>query len=520
MNRIQMLGVATLLFSAFTIGMDLTGTLLLAAPIENEFSVDISTTQWVLNLYALTYAVLMITGGRLGDMFGRRRLMLIASSFFALASLGCLLAPTIGWLIIARGVQGAGAAIMWPCILAMGANLVSEERRGWIMGLILAGVTSGNVVGPLVGGFVVWVGDWRLFFLINLIMVAIVALLVLRFLPKDRQETTNERIDFVGIVLLAGAVGALLYGLDVGPNWGWGSLPIVGIFVLSAVLLMLFPLAEHRVTDPMVPPPLMRNRHFLLALSTNGLLVPSIFLAFLYFPQYLQKALGWSVLEASFGMLPLMVLLSVGALVAGRLYDSIGPRRLLLIGYIMILLACAWVVLLNPGWGYIGLVPAMVLLGLGGAMGVGSAGTVAVSAVDASRTGVAGGLSFTVHLTCGAVGVAGGTAILYMSGTRALREGLSGAGISMPPAEQTTLNAAAPGADAVTKILDAYGSEVAAKIQNIMTASFSHGLSEAYWLALASAFIGLLAVMAIDEKRLKNADAGPSTDSRQDTSPG
>ena len=505
-----MLGVATLLFAAFTIGADLTGALLLAAPIENEFAVDITTTQWVLNLYALTYAVLMITGGRLGDMFGRRRLMLIATTLFTIASVGCLLAPTIGWLIAARGVQGAGAAIMWPCILGMGANLVSEDRRGWIMGLILAGVTSGNVVGPLIGGFVVWVGDWRLFFLVNLIMAIIVALLVLRFLPKDTQATSKERVDFVGIALLAGAVGALLYGLDVGPNWGWGSLPIVGIFVLSAALFVVFPLAENRVTDPMVPPRLMRNRHFLLALSTNGLLVPSIFLAFLYFPQYFQKVLGWSVLEASFGMLPLMVLLSVGAIISGRFYDSVGPRRLLLIGYIMILLGCAWVIALIPGWGYFALVPAMVLMALGGAMGVGSAGTVAVSAVDPSRTGVAGGLSFTVHLACGAVGVAGGTAILYMSSKGTLQHGLSDAGISMPPAEQATLNAAAPGAEAATRILGTYSTEAAATIQDLMTTSFTHGLSHAYWLAFGAALIGLLIVIAIDEKKLKNADADSS----------
>ncbi len=509
MTRSLAFGTATLLFAAFTIGVDLTGTLLLAAPIENEFTVDITTTQWVLNLYALTYAVLMITGGRLGDMYGRRRLMLIATALFALASVGCLLAPTIGWLIAARGVQGAGAAIMWPCIMAIGANLVPEERRGWIMGLILAGVTSGNVFGPLIGGFVVWIGDWRLFFLINLSMAIMVALLVLRFLPKDPPETSKERVDFAGIAVLAGALGALLYGLDVGANWGWGSLPILGIFAVSVALFIIFPLTESRVADPMVPPPLMRNGQFLMALSTNGLLVPSIFLAFLYFPQYFQKVLGWSVLEASFGMLPLMVLLSVGAVASGQFYDSIGPKRLLLIGYCLIVFACAWIAALVPSWGYFALVPAMVALGLGGAMAVGSAGTVAVSAVDPSRTGAAGGLSFTAHLASGAVGVAGGTAIMYASSTSTLQHGLSEAGISMPATEQATLNAAAPGADAAAKILGTYSADTAGKIQDLMIAGFTHGISHAYWLALAAAIVGLLIVIAIDENKLKNADGTP-----------
>lgn len=143
-------------------------------------------------------------------------------------------------------------------------------------------------------------------------------------------------------------------------------------------------------------------------------------------------------------------------------------------------------------------------------MAVGSAGTVAVSAVVPSRTGVAGGLSFTAHLASGAIGVAGGTAILYMSSTRTLQHGLAAAGITMPPAEQETLNAAAPGADAASKILDNYGTETAAKITGIMTDGFTNGLSHAYWLSLGAALIGVLVVIAIDEKKLKNADAKTS----------
>lgn len=504
MDRRTRLSIATLLIAAFTIGTDFTGTLLLVAPIENEFAVDITTTQWVLNLYALTYAVLMVAGGRLGDMYGRRRLMLVSSAIFIVASLGCLFAPTIGWLIGARALQGVGAAILWPCILGLGATSVGDDQRGLVMGLILAGITSGNVIGPLIGGAVVALGDWRPFFLVNAVLAVLVALLVFRFLPSDLSKQSNERVDFAGIVILAGSVGTLLYGLDVGADWGWGSLRLVVLLGAAVVLIAALPVVEARVTDPMVPLPLMRNREFMLTLSTNGFLVPSIFIAFLYFPQYMQKVLGWSVMEASLGMLPLMVLLSVGSIFAGRFYDSVGPKRLLLVGYLLVALGGASIVGLQPAWGYFALLPAMLLIGFGAAITVGSAGTAAVSAVAPARAGLAGGLTFTVHLSFGAIGVAGATAIMYASNAVWLKQGLTDAGIAMPPADQAVLNAAAPGADAVGNVLANYSTENAATIQSLLVRGFTTGMSDAYWLALVAAIIGLVAVIAIDEKKLRS----------------
>ncbi|MCG8543261.1 MAG: MFS transporter [Alphaproteobacteria bacterium] len=448
--------------AALTIGTDFTGALLLVTSIERDFSVDITTTQWVLNIYALTFGVLMVTGGRLGDMYGHRRLILTGITIFLVASIGCFAAPSIEWLIGARAVQGIGAALLWPCILALGTTSVDEDKRGLAMGLILAGITVGNVAGPLIAGVVTWIGDWRLFFLVNTLMAALSAVLALRFLRKESPEKTDERIDFAGMAVLGFALLALLYSLDVGADWGWTSPTLIGLLVLSAALFVAFPFVESRVKSPLLPPSLMRNRQFLLALSTNGLLIPALFIAFLYFPQFMQKTMGWSVLAASFGMLPLMVLLSVGSLLGGRLYAPIGPKRLLLAGYALMTVGAVSIVFVMPSWAYFAILPAMLVMGLGATLCVGTAGTAAVSAVPPARAGVAGGLSFMFHLCVGAIGVAGATAIM---------------------------NAETAGVD-----------------QAGMSKAFAAGMSHAYWLAAAMAILGIMVAAAIDEKKLQTAN--------------
>jgi len=455
------LSIATLMIAAFMIGTDFTGALLLVTPIEKDFSADITTTQWVLNIYALFYGVFMVTGGRLGDMYGHRRLILFGIVIFFVASLGCLLAPSMGWLIGARAGQGVGAAILWPCILACGATSVEKERQGLAMGLILAGITGGNMIGPLIGGIVAWLGDWRLFFLVNAVLAVVSVALVLRFLKKEHPGKVDERIDVAGMATLGVALLALLYGLDVGSDWGWSSAELIGLLVVSAVLFAVFPFVETRVKDPMVPSSLMRNRAFMLVLSTSGFLIPSIYIALLYFPQYMQSTLGWSVLAASFGMLPFLVLSSAGSAVIGRFYTVFGPKRLLLTGYVLVALGAASVIVMQPSWGYVALLPPMLLIGAAATLCIGTAGTAAVSAVPPSRAGIASGLSFMVHLSAGAIGVACATAIMT--------------------------------------------ADITGVAQGGMRDALAQGMSDAYWLAFVLAVIGIVVCALIDEEKLQAA---------------
>lgn len=500
------LGIATLMITAFTIGTDFTGALLLVPAIEADLSADITTTQWVLNIYALTFAMFMVTGGRLGDTRDRRSVLLIGLALFVLASIGCLLAPDIYFLIAARAVQGFGAALVWPSIIAFGATNATEDQRGLVMGLILAGVTSGNVIGPLIGGVASDFGDWRLFFLVNAVLGGIAALLVFRLLSSQPPQAENEKVDFAGIAVMSSAILALLFALDVGADWGWGSIAVIGLLCASVFLFLIFPLVERRVADPLLPPQMMRNREFVLTLWLNALMVPAFFVAFLYFPQFMQKTLGWSVLTASFGMIPLMLPLAVGSIVAGNFYQPFGPKRLLFAGYILVALGCATVIILPASWGYYAILPAMLLIGFGAPLGVGTSGTAVVSAVKASRAGLAGGLSFMLHLAYGAIGVAVATAIMYGSGTGRIQAALKQAGISLPAADLSALSGGSTSTAAVADVLSRYSPQDAEKIRSILSDSFAAGMSLAYWPVLLSAVVGLFVIAAIDESKLHAID--------------
>ena len=270
MDRNSIIKVIALMVTGFGIGIDFTGALMLVPAIENSFDADITSTQWVLNISALFFAMTMVAGGRLGDMYGHRKMMIIGLSIFLFASVLCFVSPGLDYLIGARALQGIGAGCVWPCTLAFGATKVSkEEHRALVMGLILAGVTTGNVFGPMISGAVVNLGDWRLFFLANVVFSSISMTTAILLMERETEHKKGEHIDFAGMGILSFAVLLLLYGLDVGADWGWTSLPLLLLFFVSAVLFFLFPKVEKRVKEPLLMPQLMQNREFLITLGLN-----------------------------------------------------------------------------------------------------------------------------------------------------------------------------------------------------------------------------------------------------------
>ncbi|MEM8841912.1 MAG: MFS transporter, partial [Pseudomonadota bacterium] len=422
--------------TGFGIGIDFTGALLLIPTIQAELNADITTTQWVLNIYALFFAMLMVTGGRLGDIYGHRPVLMIGLVIFLLASLICYVAPTIGVLIAARALQGVGAGLIWPCMLAFGAvAIAAEKERGLVIGLILGGVTCGNTIGPMISGVVIEFGEWRLFFLVNVVL-AVVSIIALRLLlPIHKSPVSGERIDLPGVVLLSVSILCLLYALDVGTDLGWRSLPILALFSTSALFLLIFRVVERHVRDPLVHPELMRNRQFVITLFLSCLQMPTIFIGFLYFPQYLQRSLEWSPFEAALGLAPLTALLAAGSVISGTMYKTFGPKRLLTSGYVLVALGAMSIPLLPNDLGYLQILPAMIIAGIGATLCVGSSGTASVSAVSPDQAGLAGGLSFMAHLLYGAMMVAVATVIMAVVTTSELDHRLYDLRIHMSPAD-------------------------------------------------------------------------------------
>ncbi|WP_299665269.1 MFS transporter [uncultured Ruegeria sp.] len=507
MDRTSIIKVIALMVTAFGIGIDFTGALMLVPAIENSFDTDITSTQWVLNIYALFFAMTMVAGGRLGDMYGHRKMMIIGLCIFLFASVLCFVSPGLDYLIGARALQGIGAGCVWPCTLAFGATKVSkEEHRALVMGLILAGVTTGNVFGPMISGAVVNLGDWRLFFLANVVFSCISMATGILLMERETEHKTGERIDFAGMGVLSFAVLLLLYGLDVGADWGWTSLPLLLLFFVSAMLFFLFPRIEKRVKEPLLLPQLMQNREFLITLGLNMFNVSAAFVGLLYFPQYMQKVLGWSVFQSALGLAPLTVLLAVGSIVSGTLYNDFGPKRLLFWGYICATAGAASVVLMPAGSGYLQILPGMAMIGLGATLTVGPSGTAAVCAVKPERAGLVGGLSFMTHLVYGAISVACATAVMYASSLSSLNSRLTAAGINMSEADQKVINGGTLTTESAKAVLQKLNSGETEKVSAAIAAAFDTGMNMAFVFATISVAAGIILALMLDEKKLHKVE--------------
>ncbi|WP_170610624.1 MFS transporter [Ruegeria arenilitoris] len=507
MDRKSIIKIIALMVTAFGIGIDFTGALMLVPAIENSFDADITSTQWVLNIYALFFAMTMVAGGRMGDMFGHRRMMIVGLSIFLFASILCYVSPGLDYLIGARALQGIGAGCVWPCTLAYGATKVSrEEHRALVMGLILAGVTTGNVFGPMISGAVVNFGDWRLFFLANVIFSCISMLTAVLLMERETKHKQGEHIDFAGMGILSFAVLLLLYALDVGADWGWTSVPVMLLFLVSATLFVLFPKVEKRVEEPLLLPQLVQNRQFLYTLGLNMFNVAAVFVGLLYFPQYMQKVLGWSTFQSALGLAPLTVLLAVGSIVSGTLYNDFGPKRLLTWGYVCATIGAASIVVLPVAFGYFQILPGMAMIGLGATLTVGTSGTAAVCAVKPERAGLVGGLSFMTHLVYGAIAVACATAIMYATSLASLRTSLSDAGVNMSDADQKIINGGTLTTKSAQAVMQKLDPGEAEKVNTAIATAFDAGMNMAFVFATISVSAGIVLARLLDEKKLHKVE--------------
>jgi len=397
--------------AALMIGMDFIGVAAVLTQVEEDLGTDLTGAQWMLNIYALTFGMGIVVGGKLGDAYGHKRVLMIGLAIFGFTSVGVAGSESAALTIGFRALQGIGGALIWPTIVAITFSAVPPARAASAVGIVLGAAGFGNVLGPLLGGTFAELASWRLLFVVNIPAALIAGALVWREVPSGGDVGGRRGLDLPGVVTLALALFALLFSLNIGPESGWSSPEVIALWFGSAVLLVAFVVLEPRSHDPLIPPRLLRDRGFLAALLANGLVAVVWFSAFIYIPQYAQKALGYSPLAAAAVLLPGMVAFAVLSPLSGRFYERLGERALIAIGMAGMTLAALNLVIVEESWGFWGLLPGVLFLGTGAALAISSAGTAAVAAVDEAHAGSAGGLSFMFHLVVGATGVAIATAI-------------------------------------------------------------------------------------------------------------
>src|SRR5580704_5096071 len=351
-----------------------------------DFHASVSSLQWVVDAYTLTLAGLLLLGGTLGDSYGRRKMFVVGTVWFAIASLLCGLAPNVAVLIAARALQGVGGALLTPGSLSILQASFAEDDRGAAIGAWsgLGGVAT--AIGPFVGGWLISAVSWRLVFFINLPLAVAVVAIAARHVPETKSPGPVPKLDIKGAVCISGALAGITYGLIAASSYGWGSVAVLVPLGVGAVLFGLFILTEAREAQPMLPLGVFRSRQFSAANAVTFVVYAALGGVLFLVPTVLIVANGYSPIEAGTSLLPVTFLMLVLSSRSGALASRIGPRLQMTVGPLVIAASLLLFTRIADHGGYvIAVLPAVVVFGLGVAINVAPLTATAMSSAPAEH---------------------------------------------------------------------------------------------------------------------------------------
>jgi EmrB/QacA subfamily drug resistance transporter len=408
-SRTRWLALIVLCLGNLMIVLDTTIVNVALPSIRQDLGFSSSSLAWVVNAYLLTFGGFLLLGGRLGDLFGHRRLFLIGIALFTLASVACGLAGSQRFLIGARAVQGLGGAVVSAVALSLIMNLFTEPAdRAKAMGVIGFVAAGGGSLGVLLGGVLTDLLDWHWIFLVNVPIGITVCVLTVLVLPAARGQASPGRIDFAGAVTVTLALMLAVYAIVNGNQQGWTSGQTVGLLVAAVGLLAAFLVIETRVASPLVPLRVFRLRNVAVSNVVGVLWAAAMFAWFFLSALYLQLVLGYSPLQVGLAFLPANLIMAAFSLgLSAKLVMRFGIRVPLTTG---LLVAAVGLALFTrapvDGSFTVDVLPSMILLGLGAGMALNPVLLAAMSEVDPSESGLASGVVNTSFMMGGALGLA------------------------------------------------------------------------------------------------------------------
>ncbi len=375
--------------------------------IAADLSLSASEAQWVVNAFFLTLALFAAPGGRLGDYYGHRQVLLVAFAVFAVGALSAALSQGFVWLVVSIAVSGIGASTLYPASAAMVANRVPLASRGRALGAYSAIGVSVLTLGPVLAGLLTEAIDWRALFALQALVGA--SLVVAGLLKVDNRPVGQpEPFDATGLIVLFAGLTALLVALMQALSWGWDSAATIALFLTGLAVLGGFAALELRTSYPLLDIELLRSRvmrGIVLAMFAAQFVITAYII---YMATFFQHVFGYGPLLASLALAPSVITQPAFNLVAGRVTDRIGPRRPALFGYLLVAAALAWIALTLDEESYALLLPGLLLLGPGIAPMFTSLLTGLSNAVEADERGDANALVLTVRW----IGAAAGTMVL------------------------------------------------------------------------------------------------------------
>ena len=408
-TRTRWLALIILCVGDLMIVVDTTVVNVALPSIRNDLGFSQTSLAWVLNAYMLTFGGFLLLGGRLGDLFGHRRLFLIGTASFTLASLVCGVSTTKGMLVAARAVQGLGGAIVSAVAFSLIVVLFTEPaERAKAMGVFGFVMSGGGSIGVLAGGVLTDLAGWHWVFLVNLPIGVTVTLAGLRLLPAVRTAGDDARLDFVGATAITGAMVLAVYAIVNGNAAGWTSARTLGLLAAAAVVGAAFVAWESRLRAPLMPLGIFRHRNLRVASLVGILWTAAMFAMFFLSALYLQLVLHYSPLKVGLAFAPgnvIMMAFSLG--LSAKLVLRFGFAKPLALGLSLVALALLWFARAPVHGSFVvDVLPAMILVGVGAGLAFNPVLSAAVSDVEPQNAGIASGIANTAFMMGGALGLA------------------------------------------------------------------------------------------------------------------
>jgi EmrB/QacA subfamily drug resistance transporter len=515
-RRAKILTLGAMCFALFMAMLDNTVVNVALPSIQTHFGSGVSGLQWIIDAYTLVFAAFMLTGGTLGDLYGRKRVFLIGLTIFTAGSLMAGLAPSLNALIAGRAIQGLGAAALLPGTLSILTQSFPDPReRAQAIG-IWAGVSGlALAMGPIVGGALVDSLGWQSVFFLN-IPIGIVAFIVALRVVRESKHPEGRHLDLPGQLLAITGLGTLTYALIEANTYGWTSPLILSLFAVAAVATALFIRVELRSSSPMLDLSFFRNRTFAAAATVAGLVSFGMFGVFFFLTLFLQNVQGYSALQMGVRALPMTGAIIFTAPIAGNLAGRIGPRIPMTVGLAVVGVGMLLMQRITPGMPYSALWWNLLLMGVGMGMVMTPMTAAVMNAVPRARAGMASATSNASREVGGVFGIALLGAIVTHFFASDLRNSLTGLPIPAGVKEQIVKLAGQGSGTAKGSLPTGLDPRV---LHQMVDSAFVSGMHVAFWVSagillagsvVAAVFVHRGAPVASGEAETTTGDAAGS----------